>query len=160
MTGTVRVALALVVSVSAAAGCARGDEAQTVDTAANADTTGMAGMAGMAGHVGMMSGASMDSMHAHMAMMDTMSVASITAMFPVHRRMADSMLTRMSTDMRGMNVAANAEWSALADSLRADLDRMATMDGPQLKTAMGAHHQRMMRLMQMHRGMMGPPKTP
>ena len=157
MTGTVRVALTLALAAGAAAGCARGDEAQPGDTSAGADT---AGMAGMASHAGMMSGASMDSMHAHMATMDTMSAAGIRAMFPMHRRMADSMLTRMSTDMRGMNVAANAEWNALADSLRADLDRMATMNDAQLKAAMGAHHQRMMRLMQMHRGMMGAPGTP
>lgn len=119
-----------------------------------------AAMTGMAGHAGMMSAAMMDSMHAHMSMMDTMSATSVKAIMPSHRRMVDSMLTRMSSDMRGMNITADAGWTATADSIRADLDRMATMDGSQLRSGTGAHHQRMMRLMQMHRGMMGPMKTP
>jgi hypothetical protein len=160
VTGTIRVALGLALAAGAGAGCQPSDEAQPGDSSVRGETAAaMTGMTGMAGHAGMMSGAMMDSMHSHMSMMDTMSATSVKAMFPTHRRMVDSMLTRMSSDMRGMNVTADAGWTATADSIRADLDRMATMGGSQLKSAMGTHHQRLMRLMQMHRGMMGPTKT-
>lgn len=160
VTGAIRAALGLALAAGAAAGCRPSGEGQPGDSSLLGETSAATtDMTGMAGHEGMMSAAMMDSMHAHMSMMDTMSATSVKARFATHRRMVDSMLTRMSSDMRGMKVTADAGWTATADSIRADLDRMATMDGAQLKSAMSAHHQRMMRLMQMHRGMMGATKT-
>ena len=119
-------------------------------TRATSDTA----MKGM-GMAGMMSASAMDSMHVHMQMMDTSSAEHVAAMLPSHRQMVANMLSRMNTDMRGMNMPGDAAWNATADSLRQDLTRMPELDAAALKSMMPAHHARMMRLMQMHRDMMG-----
>lgn len=111
----------------------------------------MGGMQGMAG--GMMGVGVMDSMQTHMRMMDTISADRMKAMLPVHRQMAANMLSKMSADMRNMNMPADAAWSATADSLRQDLAHMPDMSAAELKVMMPAHHVRMTRLMQMHRDM-------
>ena len=113
---------------------------------------GMAGMQGMAGMMG--AGMMMDSMQTHVRMMDTVSPNQMKAMLPMHRQMTANMLTRMSADMRSMNMPADAAWSAMVDSLRQDLTHMPDMSAAELKTMMPAHHARMTRLMQMHRDMM------
>jgi hypothetical protein len=69
--------------------------------------------------------------------------------------MVANMLSRMNTDMRSMNMPGDAAWNATVDSLRQDLTRMPDLDAAALKSMMPAHHARMMRLMQMHRDMMG-----
>jgi len=89
-----------------------------------------------------------------MRMMDTMSAARMKAMLPAHRQMAAKMLSGMSADMRGMNMTADAAWTATADSLRQDLVNMPEMSPAQLKSFMRAHHARMNRLTAMHRDMM------
>ena len=128
------------------------------DRAASGDSPAADSMAGMPGMGGMMSIAMMDSMHVHMQMMDTMPGNRIQEMLPMHRQMAANMLSQMSSEMRSMNMAANAAWTATADSLRQDLIRMPEMSAQELKAMMPAHHGRMMRLMQMHRDMSGKTK--
>ena len=119
------------------------------------DTTGgMAGMKGMESGMGGMMTGMMDSMQTHMRMMDTMTAARMKAMLPAHRQMAAKMLSGMSADMRGMNMTADAVWTATADSLRQDLVNMPEMSPAQLKSVMPAHHARMTRLTAMHRDMM------
>lgn len=152
---------ALIALGFALAACSRSDERPgDTDTAAakatstTPDTT-MQGMKGMGGVAGMMSAGMMDSMHAHMQMMDTSSADHIKAMLAPHRQMAANMLSRMNSDMRSMNMSGDAAWNATADSLRQDLTRMPEVSGAELKSMMPRHHARMMRLMQMHRDMMG-----
>lgn len=113
---------------------------------------GMAGMQGMAGMMG--AGMMMDSMQTHMRMMDTVSSDRMKAMLPMHRQMTANMLSRMSADMRNMNMPSDPAWSATADSLRQDLAHMPDMSAAELKTMMPAHHARMTRLMQWHHDMM------
>ena len=123
------------------------------DTAARRETAGgMAGMQGM--HAGMMDTTMMDSMPMHMRMMDTMSADQIKAMLPMHRQMVGNLLSRMSSEMRAMNMTADAAWNATADSLRQDLVRMPDMSAQELRAMMPNHRARMRRLMQMHREMM------
>ena len=141
-------------------GCQAGeDRSATADSAAGADTAsgmaGMPGMSGMSGMGGMMSTAMMDSMHMHMQMMDSLNADRVEAMLPRHRQMAANMLSQMNSEMRSMNMAADSEWNATVDSLRQDLIRMPEMGGQELKAMMPSHHARMMRLMQMHRDMVG-----
>ena len=112
---------------------------------------GMAGMQGMAG--GMIDVGMMDSMQTHMRMMDTVRADRLKAMLPMHRQMTANMLSKMSADMRSMNMPADAAWSATADSLRQDLAHMPDMSAAELKAMMPAHNVRMTRLMQMHRDM-------
>ena len=132
--------------------------AGSLEGATRKDSTGgMAGMQGMAGMMG--AGMLMDSMQTHMRMMDTVSPDQMKAMLPMHRQMTANMLTRMSADMRSMNMPADAAWSATADSLRQDLTHMPDMSAAELKTMMPAHHARMTRLMQMHRDMMAKMKS-
>ena len=119
-------------------------------TATGQDTGSMAGMSGM----GMMSASMMDSMTAHMRGMDTISGASLQAMVPMHRQMAANMIAQMNSEMRGMNMQPDAGWTALMDSVRQDLVRLAEMKAQQAKTFMPDHHGRLTRLMQRHGDMM------
>ena len=114
----------------------------------------MAGMQGMQSMQGMMSGATMDSMHAEMQKMEGMTADQMAAMLPMHRQMAANMVSRMSAEMRSMNMPANPAWTTTTDSVRQDLARLPELSKEQLKQAMPAHHARLMRLMQMHRDMM------
>lgn len=121
---------------------------------AAADTTKPGGMAGMAGMQGMMSPAMADSMQAEMKKMAAMTPDQMAAMVPMHRQMVGNMLSQMSSDMRSMNMPADAAWTALTDSVRQDLIRLPDMSKAELKQVMPAHHARITRLMQMHKDMM------
>ena len=114
----------------------------------------MSGMQGMQGMQGMMSRATMDSMHAEMQKMEGMTADQMAAMLPMHRQMAANMLSRMSAEMRSMNMPADPAWTATTDSVRQDLTRLPELSKEQLKEALPAHHARMMKLMQMHKDMM------
>ena len=122
---------------------------------------GMAGMPGMSGgQMGNMMGAAMmDSMQTHLTMMDSMSAGRMKAMLPMHRQMVANMLSRMSSEMRQMNMSPDAAWTATIDSVRQDLTHMPEMSGSQLKAMMPDHHARVMRLLQAHRAMMGKTKS-
>lgn len=126
-----------------------------------ADTTqstgGMQGMSGMKGGqmAGMMGMGMMDSMQTHMRMMEGVSADQMKGMLPAHRQMVANMLSQLDRDMQKMNMKPDAKWTALTDSVRQDLVRMPEMGGSELRTFMPEHHARVMRLMEMHRSMMG-----
>ena len=167
---TLLVALVAAVLVSACTGEQGGATKTTgqpsvaaADTAAaQAGAGGTQGMAGMEGHDmkggdmkghdmgGMMGGGSMTAMQAHMRMMQGASADSVRAMMPMHRQMAANMLAQMNREMRDMNMAGDAAWTATVDSVRQDLARMPEAGAGD----MTAHHGRMMRLMEMHQRMM------
>lgn len=145
-------------SDSTAAGAAA---AGSLEGPRRADTTkgagGMEGMAGMKGGqmAGMMGAGMMDSMQTHMRMMEGVSADQMKAMLPAHRQMVANMLSQLNADMRKMNMKPDAKWTALTDSVRQDLVRMPEMGGGEMRTFMPEHHARVMRLMVMHRSMMG-----
>lgn len=60
----------------------------------------------------------------------------------------------MSSDMRSMNMPADAAWTALTDSVRQDLIRLPEMPKAELKRVIPAHSARVGRLIQMHKDMM------
>ena len=139
------------------------DAAVTSDTAAppatarGASTDSMQGMAGMPGMAGRseMAGMSGDtSMQAHMRMMGRAGADSMQAMLPMHRQMVANMLSRMSGEMRQMNMPTDAAWNSTIDSLRQDLVRLPELTGVQLRTAMPSHMDRVTRLSEMHQRMM------
>lgn len=141
------------------AACAREEPGQAApDTTARAGAPGDAGMQAMPGMPAMQGMAMqpmMQQMRTHMAMMDTAAPQTMRSMLPAHRQMAANMLSQFDRDMRQMNMAADAEWRALTDSVRADLIRMPDMSPNELKAFMPAHGARLMRLMQRHQAMMG-----
>jgi hypothetical protein len=110
---------------------------------------GMRGMQGMGG-----SGDMMQQMEAHMKMMDGAQGDSLRNMANMHRTMAANMLAQMNRDMQQMNMAADAKWTALADSVRQDLTRMPEWNTQEMHVAMPAHVSRMRRLMEIHTAMM------
>jgi hypothetical protein len=135
---------------SSLAAC-RGDNADD-NVGQNTDTTPASEQgAGMRG----MSDSMMEQMRAHMRMMDGASADSLKAMLPMHRQMAANMVSQFDREMRDMNMKADARWTATLDSLRRDLVRLPEMSATELRTFMPAHRTRVMRLMEMHRSMMG-----
>ena len=156
---TSRFTIPIVVSLAGllVAACTSKQPPASQDTTAAktaADTTKAGGMAGMAGMQGMMSPAMGDSMQAEMKKMAAMTPDQMAAMLPMHRQMVGNMLSQMSSDMRSMNMPADAAWTALTDSVRQDLIRLPDMSKAELKQAITAHHARVTRLMQMHKDMM------
>ena len=145
--------------VSLAAACGGGDTDQQAgaepDTSQAAADTGMQGMPGMGGmqRGGMME--MMTQMQSQMQMMQGMSADSMHAALPQHRQISANMLAQMNREMQGMNMAGDTAWNATVDSLRQDLTRMPEMSAQELHAFMPEHQRRMMRLMEMHRTMMG-----
>jgi hypothetical protein len=128
-------------------------DAGSLEGASRRDSSGaMAGMSG--GTQRAANDAMMDMMQTEMLRMDGMSASQLKAVLPAHRQMAANMLSRMSTEMRSMNMPASAAWTATTDSVRQDLVHLPELSAQELKSAMPAHHARMTRLMQMHRDMM------
>ncbi|HEU0300839.1 MAG TPA: hypothetical protein VFR37_15360 [Longimicrobium sp.] len=116
--------------------------------------TGVGAAPGMQGMGGMQGGGMMEEMQTHMRSMQGAGGDSLRAMLPMHRQMAANMIARMNREMRDMNMAAGAGWTATVDSLRQDLVRMPEMDAEELHAFMLAHEGRLNRLMEMHREMM------
>lgn len=106
------------------------------------------------------SGTMAEQMRVHLQAMKAMNADSMRVQMPMHRQMADEMMAQMTRDMAGMKMPGDARWSALMDSVHQDLARMPGMNGGELETTMPAHHARLTRLMDMHRGMMGPKAPP
>lgn len=67
--------------------------------------------------------------------------------------MMSQMLDGMGSDMRGMDMPAGREWTALSDSVKQDLADLPGLHGQELSTRMGAHADRVQRLMGMHEQM-------
>lgn len=165
--GTPGIALALGILFLGMSGCAKGegsaDSAAAGGRSAPNDTGGMSGMSGMKGMPSSDSGA-MGGMGGTMGMMGGMrqqmddmmkaDPARMKAMLPAHRQMAANMLSQMGSEMRSMNMATDAAWSALVDSVRQDLTRQPDLSAQQLRDVVPGHHARLTRLMQMHGDMM------
>ena len=63
-------------------------------------------------------------------------------------------LDAMGSDMRGMNMAATPEWTALSDSVRRDLAELPNLSGSALSDRVKAHVERVRLLLDMHELMM------
>lgn len=138
--------------------CGRKDAGQANDSTKAAaessaikDTGGTPAMRGM-----MMSDSMVAQMQSHMRMMDTVRAAGMPAMLGMHRQMVANMISRMTSDMRSMNMTGDAAWTATIDSLRQDLVQLPELSPAELTRAMPAHRARVMRVMEMHRSMMRP----
>lgn len=153
MNATFRATLIFTLGLAACAGPdAAKDKAAAPASAAPAADTAMPGAQGMGG---MRGGGMMEEMQAHMRSMQGAGGDSLKAMLPTHRQIAANMIAQMNREMRDMNMAADAGWSATVDSLRQDLVRMPEMSGAELQAFTPGHQARLERLMQMHQAMMG-----
>jgi hypothetical protein len=154
---TIRLRLRAACAVLLLAACGEASDEGAASGAAG-DTTSMEGMPGMQGGTmqgGTMMGQMTAQVTAHLEMMEGVSGDSLRAMLPMHRQMVANMLGQMNTEMRQMNMAGDATWNALVDSLRQDLTRMPEMNAQRLEAFMAEHRERVMRLMAMHGRMMG-----
>ena len=151
-------AIAAAVALSA---CARENGGDSADTAApGGNTAGAAaqdtgGMQGMEGMQGMRGGGMTEQMQSHMRMMDGAGADSMKAMLPMHRQMVANMISQFDREMRQMNMKADPAWQATIDSLRQENVRLPEMNASELRAFMPQHRARVMRLMDMHRAMMG-----
>jgi hypothetical protein len=147
----------LSVVVIAVAACKSKDQAGGRDR--SADQQGMAGMRmdsmPMGGNqMGAGGAAMMPMMRAHMDSMARMSPGQMSGMMAAHERMMSQMMDRMGSDMRSMNMQAEAKWNGLVDSVKADLADLPGLQGEELSARMKAHAERVRRLIDMHEGMM------
>ncbi len=102
-----------------------------------------------------MQGMQMMSMtRAHMDSMMRMRPEQMRAMMAQHDAMMSRMMDQMGADMRSMNMAGDAQWNALTDSVKRDLADLPNLQGKALAERMKAHGDRVTRLMAMHERMM------
>jgi len=132
------------------ASCGREDQATPDDTMVAAAADSGAAHGGMI----MPSGAMMDQMRAHLRTQEGASGDSLRARLQAHRQMAANLVAQLHKEMRDMNMAPDAAWQALTDSVRQDLTRLPDLSAAELKQAMQAHRARLERLMTMHDVMM------
>ena len=158
-SATILIGLFTTVGITACQGRQASDTA-TDSSAATATTEpdsasmpGMPGMQGMGGMKGGMAGM-MGEMQSHMRMMETTNGDSLKAMLPMHRQMTANMISEMNREMKGMNMTGDAAWTTTMDSVRRDLTNLPEMSAAQLRDFMPGHRGRMMRLVEMHQGMM------
>lgn len=141
-------AFALSASLLVAA-CAKPDAADAADSPVATDS--MAGMPGMGAASG---NAIAQQIEAHLKATKGISADSLKAILPMHRQMAANLIASFTKEMRDMNMAADAAWSATVDSLRADLRLLPDLSARELRARMPAHESRITRLIQMHQAMM------
>ena len=133
------------------AACERGGQATpTADTVAAADSHAAHGAGGMV----MPSGAMMEHMRSRLRAEERISGDSLRGSLPAHRQEAANLVAQLNKEMRDMNMAPDAAWQALTDSVRQDLTRLPDLGTPELAQAMPEHRARLERLMAMHETMM------
>ena len=123
------------------------------DTAAPAAAAG--GMEGMAGMEGMQQGGVAAQLQGHMQMMQNASGEELKAMLPEHRQLVANTIAQMNREMQSMDMSDNTEWNAAVGALREDLVRLPEMTPEELKAFIPEHQERINKLTEMHRSMMG-----
>lgn len=99
----------------------------------------------------------MREMRAHVQSMAGSSADSLRRLMPTHRHMTANMLQQMDSEMRGMQMAQDTSWTALADSVRQDLTRLPDVSSGELPGFVDRHWGRVERLIARHETMMGGP---
>ena len=146
---------ALLVGALAGAGCNGGGN-RTEKAPDSAGVMGHMDSGGMGvGGMQMQGMRMMPQMRAHMDSMSRMSPEQMRSMMATHETMMSRMMDGMGADMRGMNMSAGPEWSALTDSVKEDLAELPNLNGQALSARMGDHADRVKRLIAMHESMMG-----
>ena len=136
--------------------CSRPDAAATFDSTKPDSTTAALAdsMAISPDSSGAPPSAVVRAVEAALAGMHGASGDSLKAMLPAHRQAAANMIASFNKEMRDMNMAPDAAWSSVTDSLRTDLRTLPDLPGSELRVRIPAHEARLKRLMQMHQTMM------
>lgn len=144
--------LALLLTAVAACGGGERKDGQQPDSA---EGQAMGEMGGMGSMGSMESHGMMREMRAHMRQMMGAGADSLHRLMPMHRQMTANMLQQMDTEMRGMQMAGDTSWTALADSVRQDLTQLPEVSAAELPEFMERHRGRVERLIARHELMMG-----
>lgn len=131
---------------------AQSDSAGATGSAATSGRTDS--MAVMPGMALMTSDRMMADIEAHMRAMRGAAPDSLRRALPAHRQMVANLMSQMNREMGDMNMTADAAWTALVDSVRADLTRMPELGAEELARMMNDHSGRVERLMRAHGDMM------
>lgn len=150
-----RYGLALLLTAVAACGGGEQRGARQPDSAEGQAMGDMGSMGSMGSMSAMESRGMMLGMRAHMQGMAGAGVDSLRRLMPMHRQMTANMLQQMTGEMRGMRMAGDTSWSALADSVRQDLTQLPDVSSAELPGFMERHRGRVERLMARHERMMG-----
>jgi hypothetical protein len=79
---------------------------------------------------------------------DTATLPTIQNIVAHHPQRVDSVITAMTADMKRANRAPSAAFTALQDSVRKDLDKLASIGNGELVAFFRVHYARFTRLMQ------------
>ncbi|MBA3670617.1 MAG: hypothetical protein H0W68_01165 [Gemmatimonadaceae bacterium] len=123
-------------------------------TAVRADSGQMAMPAGGQGMSGMHQDTLVRKVDAHLQRMKTTNADSLRALVSDDRQVVTSLIADCEQMMRQMKMEPPRKWQSAVQDLRTDLDRMASMTGPQLTQAMPEHRKRIEGMLAMRRDMM------
>jgi signal transduction protein with GAF and PtsI domain len=116
----------------------------------------MGGMTGMK-QMSPAESALVDSVQSHLSAQSTMTAAQLASSMSAHRALVKSLLVQMDSDRKAMTAPPDSAWIATEDSVKADLNKLATLPRAQLKAAVASDSARISRLIEMRKSMMGKP---
>jgi hypothetical protein len=152
----IRSSVLTLTATSLLAACGGAEEKPEAATAVVAEPAGqMQGMEGMQGMESMPQGGAGAELTGHMQMMQGASGEQLKQMLPEHRQLVANTIAQMNREMRDMDMSGNTEWNETVQALRDDLVRLPEMAPEELQAFMPAHQERINRLTEMHRSMMG-----
>lgn len=91
---------------------------------------------------------------AHLQRLATNNPDSLRALVPADREVVTTLIADCEKMMRDMKMTPPQKWQDAVRDLRQDLDRMATMSGAQLQSAVPEHRKRIEDMLSMRRDMM------
>jgi hypothetical protein len=147
-TGVARLVLISLLALGACGGDAGSDAADggAGDSAAQPAPSGLESTVGAAGRAE--NTIRIAEMRSHLNVLQAAGGDEMAAMVSEHRQRVENLVSQL-----GAQHAADARWSALADSIRQDLGRMQGMPALELEVLIDANVERVRRLIEMHEQM-------
>ena len=87
------------------------------------------------------------------SIVDTASLPTIQKIVAHHPQTVDSTITVMTDELKRLNRQPSALWTALQDSVKKDLDKLASLSDGQLVTFFREHYARFTRFKSAHRSL-------
>ena len=113
------------------------------------------GMEGLGRMESMQQGGIAAQLQGHMQMMQNASGEELRMMLPEHRQLVANTIAQMNREMQSMDMSDNTDWNESVAALRQDLVRLPEMTPEELKAFIPEHQERINKLMDMHRSMLG-----
>ena len=89
------------------------------------------------------------------SIIDTATLPTIQKIVAHHPQSVDSTLTAFTEELKRIGRQPSPEWTALHDSVKKDLEKLASVGNGQLVTFFRDHHARYMRFTTTHRTLVG-----